>query len=45
MPQQLFLLIAIAAVGGGLPEAAIAQELNASHTHIRHVLEAFAPTP
>lgn len=45
MPQRLFFLVTIAAVGGVLPETAIAQEANASHTHIRHVLEAFAPTP
>ncbi len=45
MTQRLFYLVAAAAVGGILPGAAIAQEANGSHTHIRHVLEAFAPTP
>lgn len=45
MPHRLVFLIVLAGVGGLLPETVIAQEVNASHTHIRHVLEAFASTP
>ncbi len=45
MPHRWSFPVMLAAVGGLLPEAAIAQEVNASHTHIRHVFEAFAPTP
>ena len=45
MPHRLVFLVALASFGGLLPAAVIAQEVNASHTHIRHVLEAFASTP
>ena len=45
MPYRLVLSFALAAVGGFLPDTVIAQEVNASHTHMRHVLEAFGPTP
>ena len=45
MPHRLFFSVVVAAVGAFLPEATLAQEVNASHTHIRHVLETFAPTP
>lgn len=45
MPHRLVLSLALAAVGSLLPDAVIAQEANASHTHIRHVNEAFASAP
>ena len=45
MPHKLVFSVVLAAAGGLLPAAVIAQEANASHTHIRHVLEAFASTP
>ena len=37
--------VALVVAGTLLPAAVIAQEANASHTHIRHVLEAFPATP
>jgi hypothetical protein len=45
MPHGLVFSVALAAVGCCLPGALIAQEANASHTHIGHVLKAFASTP
>jgi len=49
MPYRLVFSFALVAIGALLPKsvsaAVIAQGANASHTHIGHVLEAFASTP
>ena len=45
LPHRFAFSFTLAVAGTLLPAAIIAQEANASHTHIRHVLEAFAATP